>query len=567
MKLDPISVWAKYRERLAALLRSVSLSSRITGGACILALLVLLLAPSYAKILPTIFVGITAFAWLMSVLFHSLKRASANGVPTHNPFTLPLFAVIVLFILGLAYSRTSLGMPTYYPNNEPINELFAWLETIAAEDGQNMPQSLSRVSTWLFDNARSDYNILLLGEDGEILYNKTNRYSGGSRKLYPLVSPGTSRLDSRLLVLVNEREQVIGTFMIQWYDSPSDSAPNVPFSTLTLPAQGESDPAAQQPAAEQSTFDKLYRRYFPSFGSVIDAYVLQLCTVEWMVVTDTSAPYRGEIINREYATKDISFLEWNGEPIEHLHTLHISSEEERLLINALNALSEAERIALVEHARWLHQADKSAVSSNGNPTCAQVFATPSGTQRIVLLYENAPGLYPLLQARQDQWAFCNQVFVAAMMMIPVYWILLAFWVFTDAKRRGQRHPALWGVLTMIGNVIALIVYNMVRPQMRVDKSGKKQPRGVCPLCGAVLKCDFIACPGCGILLRSKCKNCHRALENDWNFCPYCTRQILPEALPEADVSEAAGEDAPMEESSTEEAPLTEIPDENGEETA
>ncbi len=533
MKIDKNfigNLLGKWGSGLTARISKASLSSRITGGACILAMLVWLLSPSYGKILPTIIVGITALAWLVSVLFHSLKRASMNGVPTHNPFTLPLFAVIALFILGLTYSRTSLGQPLYDSDDEPINQLFDQIEMIASQSGENMETHLSRLNTRIFKGGNADYNLLLIGEDGEILYTQTNWYSGGAQKLYPLVSRGKTNADGQLLVLVNEREQVVGTFMI--YGSTSSvSTQMLPASSLTLPAQGESEISAQQPAAEQSTFDKLYARYFPSFGSVIDAYTMQLRATDWMVVTDTSTPYKGELANREYERDSISFLEWKGEPVEEIRMFYGSYEEERLLINALNSLSEEKRIALVEHTHWLDQAYRSAVSDDDSQLRAQVFSNDAGTQSVVLLYESTPGIYPLLQARQNQWYFCDQVFVAAMLMIPVYWILLAFWVFTDAKRRGHKSPALWGLLTMIGNVVALIVYNLVRPQMRIDKSGKRQPKGVCPLCGATLKDDYIACPGCGILLRSKCRNCARALENDWNFCPYCTQQIIRE-LPE-----------------------------------
>ena len=119
---------------------------------------------------------------------------------------------------------------------------------------------------------------------------------------------------------------------------------------------------------------------------------------------------------------------------------------------------------------------------------------------------------------------------AMLLFLPLSWILLAFWVFADAKKRGHEHPALWGILTMIGSVITLIIYHMVRPKMRVDKEGKKQPKGLCPLCGAVIKDDYIACPGCGVPIRCTCPSCGHALENDWNFCPYCSRQLTQPVL-------------------------------------
>ena len=69
---------------------------------------------------------------------------------------------------------------------------------------------------------------------------------------------------------------------------------------------------------------------------------------------------------------------------------------------------------------------------------------------------------------------------------------------------------------------------MIRPQFVRTAAGQPMPKGVCPICGAKLRNEFIACPGCGILIRNRCKNCGRALENDWSFCPYCTQAVVKE---------------------------------------
>jgi len=144
-----------------------------------------------------------------------------------------------------------------------------------------------------------------------------------------------------------------------------------------------------------------------------------------------------------------------------------------------------------------------------------------------ILYEyDYNALNPRMASYNRKWQVRNYVLMAAYLLIPAVIVLLAFWVFTDAKRRGHKFPALWAVLTLIGNVIAWIIYMMVRPATTVNTEGKVVPKGTCPLCGTKLRSDFIACPGCGILLRSRCHNCSRALENDWSFCPYCTTQII-----------------------------------------
>jgi len=75
-----------------------------------------------------------------------------------------------------------------------------------------------------------------------------------------------------------------------------------------------------------------------------------------------------------------------------------------------------------------------------------------------------------------------------------------------------------------------------------NPAGQTMPKGSCPICGTKLRSDFIACPGCGILLRSRCRNCGKALENDWSFCPYCTQAVVKE-IPAAQTEEAAPEEA------------------------
>ena len=148
-------------------------------------------------------------------------------------------------------------------------------------------------------------------------------------------------------------------------------------------------------------------------------------------------------------------------------------------------------------------------------------------------------LYPLHRAWRDKLIFLNHLNNLGILMIPAIIVFLAFWVFVDAKKRGQSSPALWAVLTLIGNGIAWLIYMLIRPQMTISPTGQAAPRGVCPLCGTKLRTDFIACPGCGILLRSKCKGCGKALENDWSFCPYCTAAIV-RAIP-ADANQDAPE--------------------------
>ena len=50
--------------------------------------------------------------------------------------------------------------------------------------------------------------------------------------------------------------------------------------------------------------------------------------------------------------------------------------------------------------------------------------------------------------------------------LVIYWLSLALWVFIDARERGER-AWVWGMFTLIGNLVALIAYILARnPQKR-----------------------------------------------------------------------------------------------------
>ena len=104
---------------------------------------------------------------------------------------------------------------------------------------------------------------------------------------------------------------------------------------------------------------------------------------------------------------------------------------------------------------------------------------------------------------------------AALILYAAFTLLLAVWVFRDARRRDFL-PAMWGLLTLIGNVVAWLVYMLVRT------------RGVgsrCPRCGTALRMGFAYCPACGAQVRRSCPACGHAAEDGWKVCPYCGREL------------------------------------------
>ena len=94
------------------------------------------------------------------------------------------------------------------------------------------------------------------------------------------------------------------------------------------------------------------------------------------------------------------------------------------------------------------------------------------------------------------------------------WFLLPSWVYIDAQQRHVPRPLLWSLLTLIGNVFALLVYLVSRP----TESGEFR----CPRCSKMLNGSKAGCPYCGADLSAVfCPQCQYPLKPGWSFCPSC----------------------------------------------
>jgi Na+/H+-dicarboxylate symporter len=77
-------------------------------------------------------------------------------------------------------------------------------------------------------------------------------------------------------------------------------------------------------------------------------------------------------------------------------------------------------------------------------------------------------------------------------VIFVLWIILAIWVYKDAKKRDSS-GALWLLIVLITGIIGLIIWLVVRPPIGGDK---KEPNRRCPNCGRAIPEDAKTCPYC-----------------------------------------------------------------------
>ncbi len=117
----------------------------------------------------------------------------------------------------------------------------------------------------------------------------------------------------------------------------------------------------------------------------------------------------------------------------------------------------------------------------------------------------------------------------------VLWGAVLIWVYRDAEMRGMS-GILWLLLVLIGNVIGLLIYAIVRsetPVRRRAENGSKGaaccPAGTCSGCGKPLAPGHAFCPYCGKATKGVCHACGKPVESGWKVCPACGTTIDPGA--------------------------------------
>ncbi|MHB1457796.1 MAG: carboxypeptidase regulatory-like domain-containing protein [Armatimonadota bacterium] len=106
----------------------------------------------------------------------------------------------------------------------------------------------------------------------------------------------------------------------------------------------------------------------------------------------------------------------------------------------------------------------------------------------------------------------------AFLTIPVYWVLVAYWVYLDAKWR-RMEPLPWTALVLLSNLVGLVTYLVIRHRDPV----------VCSQCRAMLNVGLKHCPYCGTATESVCPRCQATVQHGWIFCPACAAQLPVES--------------------------------------
>lgn len=116
------------------------------------------------------------------------------------------------------------------------------------------------------------------------------------------------------------------------------------------------------------------------------------------------------------------------------------------------------------------------------------------------------------------------VMIIPVIVMTLLWLLISIWVYNDAERRGMS-GILWALLVFFGNIIALIIYLIVRSGSASQVSATLSGTYQCPNCNASIQKDFSICPYCGTNLKSTCPKCKKEVETSWEYCPSCGSRI------------------------------------------
>lgn len=108
------------------------------------------------------------------------------------------------------------------------------------------------------------------------------------------------------------------------------------------------------------------------------------------------------------------------------------------------------------------------------------------------------------------------------LILLVIWLMVIFWVYRDAENRGLS-GMLWALLVFIGNLIALIIYLIIRTEH--SAAGITDTALNCPHCKKSISAGYAYCPHCGKSIDNRCPECKKEVNKDWMVCPHCSTRL------------------------------------------
>jgi hypothetical protein len=304
----------------------------------------------------------------------------------------------------------------------------------------------------------------------------------------------TGTLNDNLLDGAKQLRLVISPHFLNWRDSMSEYSYGAlalildgdgqilhRFLMLTGPYNAPEDLAAfnRNDSARASLFPKLNEPLYEAYNEYLGGVDSSDWDEGWEEHDGDATPASGGV-ERE---------EWMG------------SDE------ALNALEDGATQADVDAVKRYCQWERDQLKQAGD-WCAQLVKAENGLYALAL-YENNGDTNTTYNSMISRWQVVHDLFPFWALGLAALILLMAFWVLRDARKRDFK-PALWGILVLLGNAVALIVYLIVRP---ADCR--------CPACGVSVRRGYLVCPMCAAPLRVRCPGCGKPQEDAWVCCPYC----------------------------------------------
>ncbi len=102
--------------------------------------------------------------------------------------------------------------------------------------------------------------------------------------------------------------------------------------------------------------------------------------------------------------------------------------------------------------------------------------------------------------------------IALVILGICYWLLVALWLYQASGRVGM-NQVFWGILGLAGNVLAVVVFLILRNR-----------KTYCPNC-KTWQDDAAFCRECGAVIHPVCNKCGCVLNGRDRFCPDCGEKI------------------------------------------
>jgi hypothetical protein len=133
------------------------------------------------------------------------------------------------------------------------------------------------------------------------------------------------------------------------------------------------------------------------------------------------------------------------------------------------------------------------------------FADKKNGMKVIIVYD--PQIIPYAKV------FLGFTAAVLMLILSLYWILTALWVYRDANQRKLNAP-LWGLLILLTNLVGLIVYTIY-----------KQSNLACSKCGALQNKLNTFCCHCGNKMNDTCEKCGTIVAKNDDFCTHCGHKL------------------------------------------